>query len=285
MNDADASKPAPPATARSWTDLGPRVISGLVLVFVTAAALWVGGYVYAAIIGLVFAGAYREWENMVTLAPLTGAGIGFMAALAVSALVYPAFGPFLTLAVVAAAAAVALALGSSPAWWRAGGLLFFGIVIVAALSLRGTTDAGVLASVLVGTAVWATDTAAFFIGRQVGGEKLAPWISPGKTWSGAIGGLAVATVLASILWVVFTDSPLWIGVVIAAALSLLSQVGDLAESWVKRRFRIKDSGDIIPGHGGLMDRLDSITFGVIAAAVLGLLHSGFGAPAAGLLFW
>ena len=81
------------------------------------------------------------------------------------------------------------------------------------------------------------------------------------------------------------QSPWWIGLVLSAALSVLGQVGDLAESAIKRRFRIKDSGDIIPGHGGLMDRLDSLTFGSLFMFAVGVLHAGFGAVAAGFLFW
>ncbi len=285
MTDPDVSRPAPPATARSWSDLGPRVISGLVLIAITIASIWAGGLLFAAVIGLVFAGAYREWENMVTLKPVTAVGIAFMIAVAVAALVYPWLGAAGTMGIVIAAAAVALMLRGEAALWRAGGLVFFGAVIVSALALRGGDQNGLLACVFVGTAVWGTDTGAFFIGRQVGGEKLAPWISPGKTWSGAVGGLAAATLMCSILWIWFTDSPLWIGIALAVILSIVSQVGDLSESAVKRRFRVKDSGDIIPGHGGLMDRLDSITFGAIAAFVIGGLHAGFNLPAAGLLLW
>jgi phosphatidate cytidylyltransferase len=237
------------------------------------------------VIGLVFAGAYREWENMVTLKPIAPAGIGFMVALVVAALVYPAFG-FAALALVIGLAAVAaIVMGGEAAPWRAGGLVFFGLVIAAILVLRGVSQDGILVCVFVGVVIWITDTAAFFTGRQVGGEKLAPDISPGKTWSGAIGGLAVATLCGLVIWLSFTHSPWWIGLIISAGLSLLGQIGDLSESALKRRFRVKDSGDIIPGHGGLMDRLDSITFGAIAAALIGIAHSGLPAAAAGLMHW
>jgi phosphatidate cytidylyltransferase len=130
-----------------------------------------------------------------------------------------------------------------------------------------------------------TDTAAFFSGRQIGGEKLAPDISPSKTWSGALGGLALGTGAGLFVWILLTDSPWWIGIVLSAAISVLGQVGDLSESAIKRFFRIKDSGDIIPGHGGLMDRLDSLTFGVFLVVIVGAAHAGFGAVAEGLLHW
>jgi len=144
---------------------------------------------------------------------------------------------------------------------------------------------GALAGVYLGTVVWMTDSAAFFTGRQIGGEKLAPAISPSKTWSGALGGLALGAGAGLLVWTIFTDSPWWIGLVISVSISILGQLGDLSESAVKRHFRIKDSGDIIPGHGGLMDRLDSLTFGIILVLIIGALHGGFGAVADGLLFW
>ena len=151
--------------------------------------------------------------------------------------------------------------------------------------MRGTSLTGVWAGVYLGTVVWMTDSAAFFTGRQIGGEKLAPDISPSKTWSGALGGLALGTGAGLIVWVLVTDSPWWIGLVLSAIISILGQLGDLSESAVKRHFRVKDSGDIIPGHGGLMDRLDSLTFGVIFVLLVGALHAGFGAVAEGLLYW
>lgn len=277
--------PAPATGRRSWSDLGPRIASSVVLLAITVVSLVVGGYIFAAVIGIVFAGTYREWETMVTLKPLSPVGIVLIGTVGVSALVYPWIGAFGTMGVVSAAAIFALAAGGEAALWRVGGLLFFGIVIVAVLALRGTTPDGILAGFFLGAVIWSTDTAAFFTGRQVGGEKLAPDISPGKTWSGAVGGFAIATLLGLILWLVFTQSPWWIGLAISAGLSLLGQIGDLSESAVKRRFRVKDSGDIIPGHGGLMDRLDSLTFGAVAAFLIGTLHVGFEAAAQGLMFW
>jgi phosphatidate cytidylyltransferase len=133
--------------------------------------------------------------------------------------------------------------------------------------------------------VWGTDSAAFFTGRQIGGEKLVPDISPSKTWSGALGGLVLGTSAGLVVWIIATDSPWWIGLIMSATISVLAQLGDISESAAKRHFRIKDSGDIIPGHGGLMDRLDSLTFGVLFVLLIGTLHAGFGAVAEGLLFW
>jgi phosphatidate cytidylyltransferase len=257
----------------------------MVLIALTATALYIGGYVFAAVVGAVFAGAYREWETMVSRAPLTPAGIVLIGLVAVSGLIYPLFGPLGTVAVIALACLVAVAMRGEGVLWRILGLVIYGAIIIAALAMRGDTLAGVWAGVYLGTVVWMTDSAAFFTGRQIGGEKLAPQISPSKTWSGALGGLALGTGAGLLFWVIATGSPWWIGLVLSAAISVLGQLGDLSESAIKRHFRIKDSGDIIPGHGGLMDRLDSLTFGVLLVLLVGTLHAGYGAVAEGLLYW
>jgi phosphatidate cytidylyltransferase len=285
------SNPGDPASEpvvsrrRSWADLGPRFASALVLIALTATALYIGTYVFAAVVGAVFAGAYREWETMVSRAPLTPPGIALIGLGAVSGLVYPLFGPLGSIAVIGLACVVAVAMRGEGVLWRILGLVVFGAIIIAAIAMRGDTLTGVWAGVYLGTVVWMTDSAAFFTGRQIGGEKLAPDISPSKTWSGALGGLALGTGAGLLVWIIVTDSPWWIGLVLSATISVLGQLGDLSESAIKRHFRIKDSGDIIPGHGGLMDRLDSLTFGVLLVLLVGALHAGYGAVAEGLLYW
>ena len=270
---------------RSWADLGPRVASAVVLLPLTVVALYFGGLLFAAAVGAVFAGAFREWEQMVTLRPVTPFGYGLAGIVFVAALLFPVWGPLATLGAVLVGAVVALAMRGESALWRAGGLIYFGIVVIAILALRGGDTSGIWAGVFLGTVIWLTDTGAFFTGRQVGGEKLAPDISPGKTWSGALGGFALGTIAGTILWHFISPAPWWVGMLLAAVTSVLGQVGDLSESALKRRFRIKDSGDIIPGHGGLMDRLDSVTFGALFLYLVGALHMGAGAVAAGFLNW
>ncbi len=255
------------------------------LIVLTATALYVGSYLFAAVVGAVYGGAYREWETMVSRAPLTPMGWALVALVGVSGLLYPAFGALGSALPIIAACILALFMEREHLVWRLVGILLFGLLIVSILVMRGTGEAGIWAGVYLGTVVWMTDTAAFFSGRQIGGEKLAPDISPSKTWSGALGGLALGTGAGLFVWILLTDSPWWIGIVLSAAISVLGQVGDLSESAIKRFFRIKDSGDIIPGHGGLMDRLDSLTFGVFLVVIVGAAHAGFGAVAEGLLHW
>lgn len=286
MSDSGGPVPDPtPAGRRSWSDVGPRFASAMVLIALTATALYIGSYLFAAVVGAVYGGAYREWETMVSRAPLSPVGMVLVGLVALSGLVYPLLGFVASLVVIAVACVVAAAMGREGLLWRIAGLVLFGLLIVSALTMRGEGMAGIWAGVYLGTVVWMTDSAAFFTGRQIGGEKLAPDISPSKTWSGALGGLALGTGAGLVVWLFATESPIWIGLLLSAAISILGQSGDLAESAIKRHFRIKDSGDIIPGHGGLMDRLDSLTFGVFFVVIVGGLHAGFGLVAEGLLYW
>ena len=272
---------------RNWSDLGPRLLSALVLMAITALALFLGGIWFAALVGAVFAGAYREWEMMIGGSKGTGPlSFPLIVMLGLSAIAFPPFGFMGTAIVVLLAVALALSMPESSRWWRAAGLIYFGCVIIAVLSMRGTTGMGVVAGVFLAVSVWMTDSAAFFTGRQVGGVKLSPDISPSKTWAGALGGLAMGTIGGTLVWAVATPSPWWIGAALAALLSVSGQIGDLMESAIKRYFRIKDSSDLIPGHGGLMDRLDSLTLASLVLFLVGVAHSGgIETIAAAVLVW
>lgn len=276
---------SPKPQRRNWADVGPRIISAIVLVAITITALYLGSYFFSGVVGAVYAGAYREWETMVSRAPLTVPGMVLIGLVGLSGLVFPLLGIPGLLGAIAIACVLAAFMGRELLAWRVVGLLLFGLLILSAVLMRGDGMAGVWAGVFLGTVVWMTDSAAFFTGRQIGGEKLAPGISPSKTWSGALGGLALGAGAGVVVWVLLTDSPWWIGLLISLSISILGQLGDLTESAVKRHFRIKDSGDIIPGHGGLMDRLDSLTFGIILVLIIGAAHGGLGAVAEGLLYW
>ena len=158
-------------------------------------------------------------------------------------------------------------------------------IAVAPVILRADAEAGFLAIVFLFAIVWSTDIAAYFVGRLVGGPKLLPRVSPKKTWSGALGGLASA-MLAAVLLAKLAGlaGPLRLAL-LAAVLSCLAQAGDLFESLLKRKFGAKDSSHLIPGHGGLMDRLDGFVFAAAFAVLVGVLRGGLEAPARGLLSW
>lgn len=275
-----------PARPRSrWADLAPRLLSAGVIIAVIAIALYFGGWVYAVVIGITFGILYREWEQMITLAPLGPFGMVLIGLLVVAALAYPLYGAWGTIAVMAVVIVVSALGGRAVAPWRVGGLIFFAAALLASLAMRADPSLGLVAGWYLGITIALNDTGAFFVGRLIGGRKLAPTISPGKTWSGAIGGLIIGTLAGTIYWAIFVPSAWWIGFGLSFAMGLLGQVGDLAESAIKRLFRIKDSGDIIPGHGGFMDRLDSVSFGVLFFFAVGALHAGIGSVAAGFFLW
>lgn len=172
-------------------------------------------------------------------------------------------------------------------WWRSKwalmGLFYVSLPTISLLTLRQDQIYGFEAVLYVFLVVWATDTAAYFAGRYFGGKKLAPAISPGKTWSGAIGGTFAGLLTGALLAISLNSEPVILAL-IGLLLSVVAQAGDLAESAIKRHFGVKDSGNLIPGHGGVLDRLDGIVTASVAAALIGGLHN-FASPGQGLLIW
>ena len=169
--------------------------------------------------------------------------------------------------------------------WMIAGLLYAGVLALAPAILRRDPALGLVAILFLFAVVWGTDIAAYFAGRALGGPKLWAAVSPNKTWSGALGG-ALGGVVTALL--VVTVAGLVIApmlVLVALVLSIASQAGDLLESALKRQFGAKDASDLIPGHGGLMDRLDGFLTAVLAAVMVGLLREGFDGSARGLLVW
>ena len=139
--------------------------------------------------------------------------------------------------------------------------------------------------VLLFTVVWTTDVLGYFAGRTFGGPKLLPAISQKKTWSGALAGALGAVIVAAVV-AEFLGSFEWITIaIVALLLSVVAQLGDLLESWVKRQFGAKDASHLIPGHGGVMDRLDGFWAAALVGCLIGLLRGGFDGAARGLLVW
>lgn len=156
-------------------------------------------------------------------------------------------------------------------FWTALGPVWIGLPCLAFLWLRQLPESGALLSLWLVATVWSTDIGAFFAGRTIGGPKLAPLISPKKTWAGLGGGVLSAMVVAvGAKLAAFPQLGMGLAVGLAMGLSVVSQLGDLAESYVKRRFGVKDSSGLIPGHGGMLDRLDGFLAAAVAAGILGL---------------
>ena len=156
--------------------------------------------------------------------------------------------------------------------------------LIAAVWLRHDPEYGFAAVLFVLLIVWATDSGGYFAGRGIGGPKLWPRVSPNKTWAGAAGSVFAALAVAGGFVAAGSGSALRL-LVIAIVLSVASQLGDLFESAVKRRFGVKDSGSIIPGHGGLLDRLDGFVAAVVVAAAIGIWRGGSDGAARGLMLW
>lgn len=172
-------------------------------------------------------------------------------------------------------------------WWRSKwallGLFYVCLPTISLLYLRSDAKYGFEAVLCLFLIVWATDTAAYFAGRYFGGKKLAPAISPGKTWSGAIGGTFAGLLTGALVAISMNSEPVILAL-IGLLLSVIAQAGDLAESAIKRHFGVKDSSNLIPGHGGVLDRLDGIVTASVAAALISGLHN-FAQPGQGLLIW
>ncbi|WP_454917150.1 phosphatidate cytidylyltransferase [Xanthobacter sediminis] len=270
--------------AQRGGDLTPRTASALVLVPLVLALTYFGGWPFALLWVLAGLAILYEWAAMVRLGNRT-VWLALGAAVLVGALVLLMLGsrPHALSAVLLGAAVAALAVPRQSAW-SLSGVLVAAAAALPIVALRGEGPLGLLAVLFIYAVVWATDIFAYFVGRTFGGPKLWPRVSPNKTWSGAIGG-AVAGMLAGVGVAAFGGvADLWPVGLIALLLSAVSQAGDLAESAVKRRCGVKDASRLIPGHGGILDRLDGFAATALAAVLLAELHGG-GDPAAALLMW
>lgn len=151
--------------------------------------------------------------------------------------------------------------------WLMAGALYICIPSGILIWLRGDMTAGMITIFWLLAVVWSADIAAYIFGRAIGGPKLAPRISPKKTWAGFIGGVSTATLVAGAFAFNWDETPLWLGLW-GAVVAIASQAGDLLESALKRHFDVKDSSSLIPGHGGVLDRVDALVAGAVAIAVL-----------------
>lgn len=283
---------SPPLEKKQADGALARVASALVLAPLAIIVVLLGGWPFVLVWCLAAMIVYWEWTAEIVKAPRSAevAGVGV---LAVAGLLGASGFPSMAILVIAVGAGALAALGGTRRLWCGAGLLYAGLVLAGPMLLRRDLhpDFGVLALFYLFAVVWATDILALFAGRRIGGPKLAPSISPKKTWSGAIAGAlggvaagaAVAAVGSNLLNLPKTNILAATG--LALLLSVVAQGGDLLESAVKRRFGVKDSGRIIPGHGGLMDRLDGFLAAAGAAALLGVARGGLDGAASGLLAW
>lgn len=256
------------------TELRLRIISAIVLAAVILTATWYGGLIFRIISGILGLLVFFEWTKITKLADVnpTGHAWGWFALAVISGNVM--FGdPTLDVPLLIGFFLTALIFPPlrGPNYWLVGGILYAGLTAISLASIRGDDITGLGAMIVIFAIVWATDILAYFVGRAIGGKKLAPSISPGKTWSGAIGGTFFGVLAGVIAFYAFFGK-ISIGIIaIAFVLSVVSQIGDLFESHIKRKFGVKDSSHLIPGHGGFMDRVDGLVFACFAVFIISLI--------------
>jgi phosphatidate cytidylyltransferase len=252
-------------------ELRLRIVSGVILGILVLAATWAGGLWFRSLAVMIMVLMHYEFStisNARARAPLANA-IGWMAILATAGFVLTSL-PQMALAAILIGGLGAVLAGfmRGGGLWSATAVFYAGFSGLALAEIRGEGHFGLFAMLFVFAIVWATDILAYFFGRALGGPKLAPSISPGKTWSGAIFGAAAGVVAGVGVALIVRQNVGMMIPVISLLLSIASQIGDLFESWLKRRFDVKDSSRLIPGHGGVMDRVDGLVFAAFAAFLL-----------------
>lgn len=263
-------------------EFATRLISAIVLAAVSLALTWAGPWPFTILVGLCSGALVWEWVRLRESSNPHGDTLSV--ALAVMAASVLACAGYILPGLLALAGGTAAAMTISRKRWAALGLLYIGLPAVAITTIRTDAIYGLHAVIFVLLVVWCTDIMAYVVGRLAGGPKVAPSISPGKTWSGCMGGLVFPAILAYAyaLWLDGTSAALL--AMLGIGLALATQIGDLAESALKRSAGIKDSGHLIPGHGGVLDRLDGFLFAAACAGILAALRDA-GNPGQALLIW
>lgn len=278
MAPAPAKARMPAAGRRSIAGNGlvARIASAAVLMPVAVLAAWFGGWPFDLLVTASAVLLLSEWCRLTDNKEFYLAFALKAALLAATLLAAPAQGFLIAfialLFAVPVAALVARALKRPPDW-AATGMLYFSLPALALMWLRASPAEGRELVLWLFAVVWATDVGAYAAGRAIGGLKLAPRLSPNKTWAGLAGGVAAAAVTGAGVAVAL-DGAVVPTAAVSGGLALIEQAGDLAESAVKRHFGVKDTGTLIPGHGGLMDRLDGLLFVAPAVALIVLLSGG-----------
>jgi phosphatidate cytidylyltransferase len=271
-------------SGREGNNLLLRIVAALVMAPLAVAMAYVGGWLWTGLVTLAAIGLYIEWltiigarkPRLVLAGVLILLGVGWVDLGHISRI-------YVSIVVGLGILAVAL-LSSDRRLWSAVGIGYALAASIGSSAVRLDPLWGFAALMLVLLVVWATDIGGYFAGRLIGGPKLWPQVSPKKTWAGAIGGFAASLGVAA-GFAAFNFGKIVPMLLLGAVLSIASQLGDLFESAVKRRFGVKDSSHIIPGHGGLLDRLDGFVAAIVLAALFGFLRGGADGVGRGLMVW
>ncbi|MCZ2328364.1 phosphatidate cytidylyltransferase [Bartonella sp. F02] len=263
------------------SNISARVLTSFVFGIIALYFTWVGGVSFFFFTWGVGGLVLYEWISITkekwNLLQKILAGIfylffGLFLILAVSAL--------LLFCMLVISAFLLYAVSFKNVGWISFGFLYSSLPVVALSFLRGYEDLGFWVVIFLFAIVWGTDIAAYFNGRALGGRKLAPKFSPNKTWSGALGGSIVGVFNGVLIaFLAFDISPTNIFILLLSlTLSIVSQISDLGQSYFKRRFSVKDSGFLLPGHGGFMDRMDGLIGASCFLYLIGSLLSSTNAP-------
>jgi phosphatidate cytidylyltransferase len=279
------SEAAPAVAAeRSSRNLLMRVAAALVLAPTAVGIAWAGGWFWTGLVTLAAIGLYVEWLMIIGVAQRTSVTATGIGALAVAGLCLALGRLDISFGALALGLTGVVLLSTELRGWAAAGFCYAAAAEIASVLVRLDAIAGFAALILVLLVVWVTDIGGYFAGRGIGGPKLWPRVSPKKTWAGAIGGF-IASLSIAAAFAGFGFGKIGPMLLLGAALSVVSQLGDLFESAVKRRFGVKDSSQIIPGHGGLLDRLDGFVAAIVLAALIGIMRDGVDGVGRGLMVW
>jgi phosphatidate cytidylyltransferase len=277
-------KATPTLADQGSRNLVMRILAASVLIPVAIALAYAGGWLWLGLVVLAAIGLYVEWLMVVGASGQARVLAAGVVALALAGAGFALGRIEASLGILVLGVVVAASLAPERRGWVALGLFYASAALVASVLVRLDQVWGFAALMLILLIVWVTDIGGYFAGRGLGGPKLWPRVSPKKTWAGAIGGFTASLAVAA-GFAAFGLGKMIPLLLLAAALSIVSQLGDLFESAVKRVFGVKDSSQIIPGHGGLLDRLDGYVFAVVAAALIGFLRHGADGVGRGLMVW
>ncbi|MGI9481841.1 MAG: phosphatidate cytidylyltransferase [Hyphomicrobiales bacterium] len=279
-----------PDTPGKWRDLSLRAGAALVLVPIVILCVYLGGIAYLVLLilaafqmalewcKLVFPEERRPVQTMLHLLTVLGVLLGLIWANPLVSLI--CFG-----AGWGASTILARGLEANHYPWALLGIPYLILPIASLYVLRADPGYGLMAVIWVLVVIWATDTGAYFAGKTIGGPKLSPRFSPKKTWSGLAGGALLAALAGAGVANYFNIVPFGALALLAAFVAVVSQGGDIFESAMKRNFGVKDSGTILPGHGGILDRVDGLIFAAVLCAGIGVMRAGIERAGAGLLVW
>jgi phosphatidate cytidylyltransferase len=284
VSEQKAAPAAAPGQGGQGSNLLARIAAALVLAPIAILCAYIGGWLWIALVTLATIGLFIEWQLVIGASREIPATAGGTIALLIAGILL-AFGRIESAVLILGLGLVAVVvLAPSHRAWSGAGLVYAAAAQLASVLVRLDHVEGLAALILVLLVVWVTDIGGYFAGRGIGGPKLWPRVSPNKTWAGAVGGFAASLMVAS-GFAAFGFGKTWPMLLLGAALSIASQLGDLFESAVKRHFGVKDSSHIIPGHGGLMDRLDGFVAAIILAAIFGLLRGGLDGVGRAIMVW